>query len=81
MCTRALLTKLILLLIHNTCDSTSRQIHLARLGNHINEYIFISQRFLRSFLEHKNISKSNSTEKRSFSHYLDLKTTTNEQCN
>ena len=37
MCTRALLTKLIILMIHNTCDSASRQIHLARLGNHNNE--------------------------------------------
>ena len=41
--------------------------------------IFIIQRFLRSFLEHKNIRKSNSTETSPFLRYLDLKTTTNEQ--
>ena len=47
----------------------------------VKKTIFISQRFLRSFLEHINIRKSNSTEKIPFSRYLDLKTTTNKQCN
>ena len=42
--------------------------------------IFIIQRFLRSFLEHKNICKSSSTETSPFLRYLDLKTITNEQC-
>ena len=45
----------------------------------VKKTIFISQRFLRSFLEHKYIRKSNSTEKIPFSRYLDLKTITNEQ--